>query len=104
MNELTYFIRFIVGVGINCTDPNYIVPLIREVKKASLKKFIAVYPNSGEIYDPTTKKWLNPKENVSFEELIRLWVKEGANIVGGCCRTTPKTIERMKSSLSTITK
>lgn len=94
--------RFIAGVGINCTDPYYILPLIQVIRKVSTKKYIVVYPNSGEIYEPNTKKWLNPKEAVSFEELTRDWVKAGANVIGGCCRTSPKTIERMQLSIQNL--
>src|SRR6185503_11062914 len=46
----------IAALGINCTSPKYISPLIREAKTGTAKP-ILVYPNSGETYDATRNDW-----------------------------------------------
>ena len=51
----------VVAVGINCTPPHLLPSLIRQVK-AGTKKPIAVYPNSGEIYDPVSKTWMGTSQ------------------------------------------
>ncbi|XP_078163947.1 homocysteine S-methyltransferase family protein isoform X1 [Carex rostrata] len=90
----------ISAVGVNCTSPHFIDKLIYEFKKFT-KKPIVVYPNSGEIWDGRAKKWM-PSEcfgDASFEELARKWHESGANLIGGCCRTTPKTIRAISKAL-----
>lgn len=42
----------IEAIGINCTAPEYISELIRNIRPLT-DKLIAVYPNSGEKYEPT---------------------------------------------------
>ena len=78
-------------IGVNCTDPDYIVPLIREIKKGTDLP-IAVYPNSGETYDPVTKTWTARNGSVDFEERALAYMMAGAEAVGGCCTTVEKHI------------
>lgn len=47
--------RQIAALGINCTPLQHIPSLIEELKKNTSKPII-VYPNSGEQYDPETKR------------------------------------------------
>ncbi|KAK3013774.1 hypothetical protein RJ639_010133 [Escallonia herrerae] len=85
--------RKVVAVGINCTPPRYIHGLILSIKKVTSKP-ILIYPNSGESYDPEQKVWVQ-NTGVSDEDFISYvnkWCEVGASLVGGCCRTTPKTI------------
>jgi homocysteine S-methyltransferase len=81
----------IAAIGINCTSPKYISPLIREAKNAT-EKPILVYPNSGETYDDTKNDWNGDPVFHSFGEQAREWYKAGARLIGGCCRTTPEDI------------
>lgn len=87
--------KSIKAVGINCTAPNYVGNLIKEIKIHTNKPII-VYPNSGEEYDPIEKIW-KPKENFkTYVDFTKEWIECGATIVGGCCRTTPKHIKDIK--------
>lgn len=81
----------IAAVGINCTSPKHIVSLIREAKQVT-EKPILVYPNSGETYDATTNHWNGVPVPNSFGEQAREWYQAGAQLIGGCCRTTPDDI------------
>ncbi|KAJ1686868.1 hypothetical protein LUZ63_018258 [Rhynchospora breviuscula] len=88
------------AVGVNCTSPHFIDKLIHELRKFT-KKAIVVYPNSGEIWDGRAKKWM-PSEcfgDGSFEALALKWRESGANLIGGCCRTTPNTIQAISKAL-----
>lgn len=87
-------------VGINCSPPHYIENLILKFRKLT-RKAIAVYPNSGEVWDGKAKKWL-PSEchgHEKFDELAGRWHKAGASLIGGCCRTTPSTIRAISQVL-----
>jgi len=90
----------VVGVGINCTNPIFIESLVSIFRKSSLKKFFIAYPNSGEIYDPTSKSWLRQpttdEADLNFSKMAKSWSIAGANIIGGCCRTSAKTIKTLQ--------
>ena len=82
---------FVAAVGVNCTSPKYVPALIWEAKKATSKP-ILVYPNSGESYDATSNDWDGHPVYASFGEEAKQWFREGARLIGGCCRTTPEDI------------
>lgn len=84
----------VVAVGINCTPPRHIPSLIREIRTATDKPII-VYPNSGETFDPERKEWLGESEPAAFGTFSREWRKEGAALIGGCCRTGPAHIQQI---------
>ncbi len=78
-------------IGINCTKPEYLASLIRELKSAT-KLPVAVYPNSGETYNPETKTWSGSDDGTDFGEYALQFMLAGADAVGGCCRTVEKHI------------
>lgn len=86
-------------VGVNCTDPKFIVSLIGEIKKgledAGTDLPIAVYPNSGEKYDPETKTWTRAGEGMAFGAYAYEYMKAGASAVGGCCTTVAGHIKQV---------
>ena len=85
----------IIGVGVNCTAPEYISSLI-QIAKPITKKTILVYPNKGETYNPIDKVW-ETKNNCdnNFIDQASIWLNEGAKAIGGCCRTSPEDISRL---------
>ena len=84
----------VYAIGVNCTPPHLLPSLIREIRSASQKP-IAVYPNSGEIYDPITKTWRGTSEEGGFALASKEWYDAGARLIGGCCRTTPADIAQV---------
>ncbi|KAF8718409.1 hypothetical protein HU200_025394 [Digitaria exilis] len=87
-------------VGVNCTPPQFIEGIICEFRKQT-KKAIAVYPNSGEVWDGRAKRWLTAEclGHKSFDALAKRWHEAGASLIGGCCRTTPSTIRAVSKIL-----
>ncbi|MFQ6047470.1 MAG: homocysteine S-methyltransferase [Gemmatimonadales bacterium] len=88
----------VVAVGINCTPPRFIRALIEEVRAASSKP-VVVYPNSGEVYDKESKRWVGDAEPVDFGRLSDEWLKAGATLIGGCCRTGPVHVRAIRERL-----
>jgi homocysteine S-methyltransferase len=76
----------IVAVGVNCTPPQYVTPLLRRMR-ARTDKPLVVYPNSGECYDASSRHWSGAVGTAGFGEQSREWYAEGARLIGGCCRT-----------------
>ncbi|MGN1381917.1 MAG: homocysteine S-methyltransferase [Eubacterium sp.] len=83
-------------IGVNCTLPEYISSLIAEFLPAGLP--VAVYPNSGMIYDPRMKIWNGDGSPEKFRQYALEWYRNGAAAVGGCCTTTPEHIRAVKSA------
>ena len=65
-------------IGVNCTPPQFVEHLIGELK-AGCSLPVAVYPNSGETYDPTTKTWHGSRT---------AW-PSGTTPAGGCAPAPP---------------
>ena len=89
----------VVALGVNCTSPEYVSGLIQVLVKSDTEKAIVVYPNSGEEYCGHNKTWKNTSdsdvESISFSELTVQWAEQGAQIIGGCCRTSPDDISSL---------
>ncbi|RKZ76311.1 MAG: homocysteine S-methyltransferase [Candidatus Parabeggiatoa sp. nov. 1] len=84
----------IVAVGINCSPPKYMPGLIKAARSKTNKPII-VYPNSGETYSTENQTWLSHGEPDSYHQLSQYWHQCGAQIIGGCCRTTPADIKQI---------
>lgn len=81
-------------IGVNCTAPQHLVSLIRELRRSTSLP-VAVYPNSGDVYDPATKTWKKQEGTVSFGEYAGQYMAAGASAVGGCCTTVDSHIRQV---------
>jgi homocysteine S-methyltransferase len=84
----------IAAIGVNCTRPEHVGPLLGRMRPHTDKALIA-YPNSGERYDAASGTW-HGHADASFCEASRSWVEAGARLIGGCCRTTPGDIAALR--------
>ncbi len=91
----------VVAVGINCTAPQFITDLVRSARGLTQKPMV-VYPNSGETYNAISKRWNGEETCQSFASKARAWFEAGANIIGGCCRTSPEHIRALKLEIPLI--
>lgn len=71
-------------IGVNCTMPQYVESLIREMVEKGDRP-IAAYPNNGSVYDPVTKTWRAPESWQGFYSYALSYYRAGAAAVGGCC-------------------
>lgn len=78
-------------IGINCTKPEYIESLVKDIK-AVTDIPVGVYPNSGDVYDPSTKTWKPRIDIMSFEDYALSYFRAGADAVGGCCTTVERHV------------
>lgn len=84
----------IIAVGINCTAPQYLVPLLESAQ--GINKPLIAYPNSGEEWVADEHRWSGTACAV---QAATAWYDAGARVIGGCCRTTPDDIARMRAEL-----
>lgn len=89
----------VVAMGVNCTPPRFIAPLIEQIRAVSAELPIIVYPNSGETYDVASHSWAGVPDTADFSSAASDWLKKGASIIGGCCRTGPDTIRKLWDTL-----
>lgn len=86
----------VAAVGINCTAPAHIPALLRSAQGKTTKPLL-VYPNSGEEYDAVHKCWHGIRDAQAFAAAARDWRDAGAQLIGGCCRTTPEDIAALSA-------
>lgn len=83
----------VVAIGINCVDPALVTALVRTITPATGKP-IVVYPNSGEVWNARAHCWEGTATR--FTTRVDEWIDAGASWLGGCCRTTPEDIRRVR--------
>jgi len=91
----------IAAVGINCTAPGLILPLLHNLRPATSKP-IVVYPNSGETWDGTERCWRGASDPVTWASQTRSWRQAGAQVIGGCCRTGPQHIRLIREAMHAL--
>lgn len=85
-------------MGINCsTGPEHMVPVIEKMGRAT-HTFISIEPNAGL---PVNKNGVTvfPMTSQEMAPFADKFVDLGANIVGGCCGTTPEYIKLIEQRL-----
>lgn len=76
----------VVAVGINCTDPRHITPLLHRMR-AVTDLSLVVYPNAGGSWNPSTGAWDDALTEGFAPALVEVWQQSGASAIGGCCGT-----------------
>ncbi|ADL12598.1 homocysteine S-methyltransferase family protein [Acetohalobium arabaticum] len=88
-------------IGANCSlGPQGLLEVLKALNRTTDKPII-IQPNAGlpEIVDGETVYQQSPEE---MAEYIKRFVQEGANIIGGCCGTSPEHIKAFAEKLSRL--
>lgn len=88
----------VVAVGVNCTAPRHVASLVAAAVAASGRPGLA-YPNSGEAWDAQARAWTGPVDPEEFASGAQDWRAAGARLIGGCCRTGPGHIRRIRAHI-----
>lgn len=86
------------AIGVNCsTGPEQMIPIVELMREVAWIPILAK-PNAGlpELIEEETVYKMTPEE---FAEAGKQLVKAGAQIVGGCCGTTPEHIAALKQAV-----
>ncbi len=86
----------VIAVGVNCCEAIAARALVSQAARLSGKP-VVVYPNSGEGWDDSTRSWIG--EGDFKPTAARDWVRDGARLVGGCCRVGPEQIAGIADAL-----
>lgn len=86
----------LIGTGVNCSMPEFISPILDSLDPG-LKKNFTVYPNSGEHFYTECSCWRDDPSASDYRRLSEEWYNKGARLIGGCCRTSPSDIQKIKN-------
>lgn len=88
-----------VAVGVNCSvGPDQLESVIRNMKEAAAVPIIAK-PNAGLPFIDGQGNAIYGMGPEEFAKNMKLLVRSGASIVGGCCGTTPEYIRKLRLGL-----
>lgn len=91
----------VIAAGLNCTSPRFATELLQSIHaKPSIP--LLVYPNSGESWDAQSGHWTAERKVDKMGDVAIQWHAAGAKLIGGCCRTTPEDIRRMREALRQV--
>ncbi|XP_034036546.1 homocysteine S-methyltransferase YbgG [Thalassophryne amazonica] len=97
--QLTNRSQQLVAVGVNCCSPRLVEPLLDSAMSLLSPDLCwVVYPNSGEEWD-TEHGWQTSTTSSSISKLFPTWVKQGAALIGGCCRVGPAEIAELQQQV-----
>ncbi|MCK9997215.1 MAG: homocysteine S-methyltransferase [Candidatus Krumholzibacteria bacterium] len=88
----------VAGIGVNCTAPEFITPLMSVARTVTDLPLVA-YPNSGEVFDPAGKSWRTGSPGHDLCEEAPEWLSMGVAVIGGCCRVGPEAITNLRRTL-----
>ncbi len=88
----------ILAAGLNCTAPEFVVPLLAGAAQVAARPLLA-YPNSGEKWHAADNSWSGGAAIDDLAGQARGWRAAGASLIGGCCRTTPAHIRCIAGAL-----
>lgn len=87
------------AVGVNCScGPEQLVSLVRGMKAAASVPIIAK-PNAGMPTISAMGEAVYPMRPAEFAQAMRALINAGAQIVGGCCGTTPEFIAALHQNI-----
>jgi homocysteine S-methyltransferase len=86
----------LVGLGINCTAPAIVeaaLPILPRHRGRSAA------PNRGERWDDVHRRFIPEAQAFDLGAWALRFAAAGATLIGGCCRTTPEDIARVRVAL-----
>jgi len=86
-------------IGVNCVSPESAARTLKKLKKIT-KYPISVYAQGDGIpNDDQGWEFIEEKNMKKYVKFAKEWINEGAQIIGGCCGTTPDYIEKIRKFL-----
>lgn len=99
--ERAEHIEHIDAVGFNCgVGPGHMQQIIRNITFSG-EKFLTALPNAGYPQVVSNRMIFDNRNVDYFASKVSDIAKDGVDIVGGCCGTTPEYIRKMRERIST---
>ncbi len=95
-------IEWVDAVGFNCgVGPGHMQQIIRSIR-ISGKKMLTALPNAGYPQIVSNRMIFDNRNIDYFAAKVCDIASDGADIVGGCCGTTPEYIQKIKEKISLV--
>lgn len=95
-------VEWIDAVGFNCgVGPGHMQQIIRGLTLSG-RKFLTALPNAGYPQIVSNRMIYDNPNRDYFVSKVGDMAADGADIVGGCCGTTPEYIRRMREKISFV--
>jgi S-methylmethionine-dependent homocysteine/selenocysteine methylase len=83
-------------IGVNCVSPETATRALQALRKITNRP-LSVYAQGDGIPDNDQGWQFNEAESIEhYAMCAQSWLQEGAQIIGGCCGTSPAYIERLR--------
>lgn len=93
-------IEWVNAVGFNCgVGPGHMQKIIRNITFSG-KKMLTALPNAGYPQSISNRMIFDNRNMDYFAAKVSDIAADGADIVGGCCGTTPEYIQRIREKIS----
>ncbi|SCV00997.1 LAME_0G13366g1_1 [Lachancea meyersii CBS 8951] len=87
-------------LGVNCVSFNHSHDMVKSLHEVLPDLPLIAYPNSGEVYDTVKKVWTSKgSQTKTWDDIVKKYLDNGARIVGGCCRTSPRDIKEIRTAV-----
>lgn len=94
--------QYIDACGFNCgVGPGHMKKMIQNLA-GKTDKYFTVLPNAGYPQVVSGRMVFADNNSEYFSEIMKDIAQQGADIVGGCCGTTPEYIRRMADKVSAV--
>ena len=98
--QSTESIEDIDAIGFNCgIGPGHMQQIMSKLQLSG-KHFITALPNAGYPHVVSNRMIFDHRNVDYFVEKVNDIARDGADIIGGCCGTTPEYIRKMKEKIS----
>ncbi|WP_309616068.1 homocysteine S-methyltransferase [Salinibacterium sp.] len=84
-----------IAVGVNCTDPRLIGPLLERAATVTDLPLVA-YANGGQNWNTAAGAWDGDPIAPDAPAFVASWVASGARMIGGCCGAGPAHIASLR--------
>lgn len=86
------------GLSVNCTAPKYVQGIVATLRRHT-QKLVGCYPNNGDAWDQDSKSWKQGLGDRYGPALAKQFIAAGADLIGGCCRTTPRDMKAISHAI-----
>lgn len=91
----------LAAIGANCIPPN-LAPAIMDTFRSATTRPLMVYPNASNAWKMEMGKPIDELNAEQFAAESPAWQQHGAQLIGGCCKTTPEHVRELKRRLSEV--
>ncbi|MFM8483472.1 MAG: homocysteine S-methyltransferase [Actinomycetota bacterium] len=91
----------LVAVGVNCTSPSLVAPILRRMRAVSSDLPLVVYPNHGGHWRAEDRTWIAPESPVNQGRWLEECLDIGVDYLGGCCGVGPADLARLVEEVRT---